>query len=106
MFNALPVALAAFLPISGPVPAAAPPGMQDTRCVTDQQRDGTIYIHNGCGQQVYWMACVRAQSSEVTHSYEASAIASGADFELSPANDPAPFAYHILYAFQPTDFRC
>lgn len=97
----LVMAAAAITPQSAAFAQSSP-----ATCVSSYQSDGTIYIHNGCEQDVYWMACVRTQGWTVTHSYDGPGILAGTDYDFSPANDQTPFSYSLLTAYQPTNFQC
>lgn len=68
---------------------------QNLGCVSSYQRDGTIYIHNGCPSTIWWHACVTWTGTGITDGFNATGITEGGDYDFSPGAG-APFTFYLL----------
>ena len=65
---------------------------QTMGCVSHYQRNNNIYIHNGCGVTIYWMACVTPLGTTSVSGYSGG-LTEG-DYDFTPG--PFAFSYTLL----------
>ncbi|MBI5940161.1 MAG: hypothetical protein HY859_07020 [Caulobacterales bacterium] len=69
---------------------------QTMMCVSHRQQNNSIYIHNGCGVTIYWMACVTPLGTTRVSGYSGGLTEGDYDFT------PGPFAFSYTLLSSPT----